>query len=94
LIDDPIDPTLPVGVTLAEFDAYQAQVAAEFDGLSGTYALLDFLALDTDGRYFPAAPAGMYLDTDGRYYASPGYPAVAKMTVDTDGRYYPVSIGA
>lgn len=60
----------------------------------GTYAQLDFLALDTDSVYFPAQSAGMVTDIDGTFYFSPGYAAVAKLVADTDGVAYPVAIGA
>lgn len=60
---------------------------------SGTY-IAPLLALDTDGVYFPAQPAGLYQDLDGAFYYSPGYPATHKVVLDTDGVPYPVAIGA
>lgn len=84
------------GVSVAVLAAYQAQVAAEFAGLSDTYAPLQFLAQRVNGRYYPAVAAGMTLNpTTGRYSYSAGAAAVAKMAVDpSTSRYYPAPIGA
>lgn len=94
LVPNPTNPFPANGVTQAELSAFEAEVATEFAALPGTYALLDFLAQDTDNVYFPAAKAGMTTDLDGTFYWDPGYAAVAKLVLDTDNVAYPVAIGA
>lgn len=77
----------------AEAAARAAAIAAQHAADSTSY-VAPLLALDTDGVYFPAQPAGVFEDTDGTYYFSPGYVGAAKAILDTDSVPYPVAIGA